>query len=158
MTDLPALTDATWPPAARAALGPWTIRDGQGGGQRVSAATLHGPLAEGDIDRAEAAMAALGQAPLFQVWPQDRALDDALAARGYRVKDPVLAYAAPVAALAAPDLPPLAAFAHWPPLGIADALWDEAGIGPARRAVMARAAGPKTVLLGRAGDRAAGVA
>ena len=41
---------------------------------------------------------------------------------------------------------------------IARQLWADAGIGPGRLAVMARATGPKTVLLGRAGDRAAGVA
>ena len=158
MTDLPALTEATWPPAAARRLGPWTIRDGQGGGQRVSATTLHGPFADTDIEQAEAAMTALGQPALFQVWPGQTALDEALAARGYRIKDPVIAYAAPVAALVDPDLPPLAAFAHWPPLGIAHAIWDEAGIGPARRAVMGRVTGPKTAILGRTGDRAAGVA
>lgn len=160
MTDIAALTEATWPPVARQRLGAWTIRDGQGGGQRVSAATRAGDadLAVDEIPAAEAAMAALGQAPLFQVWPDQPRLDAALAARGYRRHDPVIAYAAPVANLADADLPPLAAFPHWPPLGIATALWDEAGIGPARRAVMARVTGPKTVILGRTGDRAAGVA
>lgn len=160
MTPLAALTEATWPPFARQALGRWTIRDGRGGGQRVSAATRDGDdaVAEGEVEQAEAAMAALGQAPQFQVWPDQPALDAALAARGYRRHDPVVAYAAPVDVLADPDLPPLAAFPHWPPLGIAVSLWDEAGIGPARRAVMARVQGPKTVILGRTGDRAAGVA
>lgn len=160
MKALAALTEATWPPFARRTLGRWTIRDGQGGGQRVSATTRDGdtlPEAE-EIGAAEAAMAALGQGPLFQVWPDQPALDAALAARGYRRHDPVIAYAAPVAALADHDLPPLAAFAHWPPLGIASALWEEAGIGPARQAVMARVTGPKAAILGRTGDRAAGVA
>lgn len=158
MTDLAALTEATWPPASAQRVGPWTIRDGQGGGQRVSAATVAGDWTPDDIPAAEAAMRGLGQRPLFQVWPGQEALDAALAARGYALRDPVLAYAGDVASLADPDLPPLAAFAHWPPLGIATALWDESGIGPARRAVMARAAGPKCAILGRTGDRAAGVA
>ena len=37
--ELYATLEATWPPAARRRVGPWTIRDGQGGGKRVSAAT-----------------------------------------------------------------------------------------------------------------------
>lgn len=158
MTDLAALTEATWPPATAQRVGPWIIRDGQGGGQRVSAATVAGEWTPDDIPAAEAAMRTLGQNPLFQVWPDQQALDEALSARGYALRDPVVAYAGEVAALADPELPPLAAFAHWPPLGIAKALWDEAGIGPARLAVMDRAAGPKSAILGRTGDRAAGVA
>ncbi|MBC7478416.1 MAG: GNAT family N-acetyltransferase, partial [Pseudorhodobacter sp.] len=43
-------------------------------------------------------------------------------------------------------------------LQIAADLWAEGGIGPARIAVMHRAAGPKTALLARRHDRAAGVA
>jgi hypothetical protein len=69
----------------------------------------------------------------------------------------VVAYAAPVAALIA-DLPGLTAFPHWPPLEIARSLWAEGGIGPARIAVMDRVAGANAALLGRTGDRPAGVA
>lgn len=158
MTDLPALTEATWPPASRRRAGPWIIREGQGGGQRVSAASAAGAWTAGDIAEAEAAMAALGQDPLFVIWPEDAALDAALADRGYRVNDPVVAYAAPCAALADPAPPFLSTFPHWPPLGIATALWAEAGTGPARLAIMDRAAGAKCAILGRTGDRAAGVA
>ena len=158
MIDLPALTEATWPPAATRLVGPWTIRQGQGGGQRVSAAGAAGEWTPDDIGLAEAAMADLGQEPLFVIWPADAALDAALASRGYRVKDPVVAYAAPCAALADPPPAFLSTFPHWPPLGIATALWAEAGTGPARRAVMDRAQGAKCAILGRTGDRAAGVA
>lgn len=158
MTDLPALTEATWPAAATRTLGPWLIREGQGGGQRVSAAEAVGGCAEADIAQAEAAMAALGQEALFVIRPGGAALDAALGARGYRVNDPVVAYAAPCAELADPAPPFLTTFPHWPPLGIAAQLWAEAGIGPARLAVMERAAGPKAAILGRQGDRAAGVA
>jgi GNAT superfamily N-acetyltransferase len=52
----------------------------------------------------------------------------------------------------------MTSFVHWPPLQIAVQLWAEAGIGPARLAVMDRAIGPKTALLARQGDRAVGVA
>lgn len=158
MIDLPALTEATWPPASARRVGPWTIREGQGGGQRVSAAGAADGWTDGDIPAAEAAMAALGQDPLFVIWGDDAALDVALEARGYRVNDPVVAYAAPCAVLADPAPPFLTTFPHWPPLGIATALWAEAGTGPARLAVMDRAAGPKCAILGRSGDRAAGVA
>jgi GNAT superfamily N-acetyltransferase len=41
---------------------------------------------------------------------------------------------------------------------VARQLWEEGGIGPARVAVMDRVQVPKTAILGRAGDRAAGAA
>ncbi len=152
-----ALLEATWPPAAARREGPWCIRDGRGGGKRVSAATAEGEWTPADIPAAEAAMAALGQRPLFMIRAGEAALDAALAARGYGVVDPVVAYAAPCALLAEPAPPPLAAFALWPPLELMRDLWAETGIGPARQAVMARAQGPKAAVLGRVSDRAAGM-
>ena len=62
-----ATLDATWPAAGLTRLGPWTIREGRGGGQRVSAAPADGPWQPGDIATAEAAMVALGQRPLFML-------------------------------------------------------------------------------------------
>jgi len=149
---------ATWPAARQDRIGPWTIRDGQGGGQRVSATTADGDWSDEDIPLAEAAMARLGQGNLFLIRAQDGLLDQALQARGYRIKDPVLAYAAPAAELADPAPPGMAAFAHWPPLAICRQIWDEAGIGPARIAVMERATGPKCAVLSRSNDRPTGVA
>lgn len=149
---------ATWPAAHLHRVGPWTIRDGQGGGQRVSATTANGGWSDEDIPLAEAAMARLGQGNLFLIRAQDGMLDQALQARGYRIKDPVLAYAAPVAELADPAPPGMAAFAHWPPLAICRQIWDEAGIGPARLAVMDRALGPKCAILARSNDHPSGVA
>lgn len=150
--------DDTWPAAAFRPVGPWLVRSGLGGGQRVSAATATGPGAETQIELAESAMHELGQRPLFMIRPGETALDEALEARGYRRNDPVVAYAAPVDRLANPAPDPMAAFVHWPPLAIARDLWAEAGIGPARLAVMERAQGSKCALLGRIDDRAAGVA
>ena len=43
------ICDGTWPAAAIKRLGPWTLRDGQGGGKRVSAATAEGPVQKTDI-------------------------------------------------------------------------------------------------------------
>ena len=155
---LAQVAEATWPPAATHRHGPWLIREGQGGGQRVSAASPAGDWTPDDIPQAEAAMAALAQSPLFVIHPQDAALDAALAARGYAHHDPVVAYAAPTAALADPPPAFLTSFPHWPPLAVAAQLWAEGGIGPGRLAVMDRVQSPKTAILGRSGDRAAGIA
>jgi GNAT superfamily N-acetyltransferase len=150
---LAELMEATWPPARRWSLGPITLRDGAGGGKRVSAASVEGTLTEADLQAAIAAM----PEPLFLVRAGDAALDAALDARGWRIVDPVVAYAAPVALLTA-DLPPLTAFPHWPPLEIARSIWAEGGIGPERIGVMDRVTGAKAAVLGRIADRPAGVA
>lgn len=157
-----AALDATWPPAARWREGPFTLREGGGGGKRVSAATAEDAPDAAAVAAAEAAMHAAGQRPLFRLRPAtcpwDAALDAALAARGYARLDPTLFMAAPVAHLLAPDLPALRQFPIWPPLEIQRQIWAEAGIGAGRQAVMARVAGPKTALLARIEDRPAGVA
>ena len=145
---------ATWPAAAQRRLGPFTLRDGAGGGKRVSAASCDAPdWTDSDLDRALAAM----DPALMLVRATEERLDQALADRGLRIVDPVLAYAAPVAAVKA-DLPPLTAFPHWPPLQITRAIWQEGGIGPARVQVMDRVAGPRAAILARRMDRPAGAA
>ncbi len=146
---LARVMEATWPPARAWRQGPFTLRDGAGGGKRVSAASLDGRWSEADLD--------LLPAPLVLVREGEDALDAALAARGWQVVDPVVAYAAPVSSLSA-ELPPLAAFPHWPPLEIARSIWAEGGIGADRLAVMERVVGPKTAILARLGDRPAGMA
>ena len=151
--EIAAAMEATWTPAALWRLGPWLLRDGAGGGNRVSAATVEGPFTPDDIALAEAAMP--GRA-LFMLRPADTMLDAALAARGYNVMDPVVTYVAPVSQFAAP--PRMTSFPHWPPLQIATDLWAELGIDTARLAVMHRAPCPKTVLLARSHDRPVGAA
>ena len=132
---------ATWPAAAMRDLGPVRLRDGAGGGARVSAATLDGPFDTSDIVVAETAMRGEGRAPLFMVRAGEVALDTALDARGYAVKDPTAILAARSDAL---DTIP--AEANWPPSPVQRALWAEGGIGAARLAVMARAGVPRAVL------------
>jgi ribosomal protein S18 acetylase RimI-like enzyme len=149
---LARLMEATWPPVRAWVQGAVTFRDGAGGGKRVSAASCDGAFTEADL----AALQAMADA-LVLIRATDQALDQHLQALGWRVVDPVVAYAAPVATLTA-DLPPLAAFPHWPPLAVAATIWDEGGIGPARLAVMDRVTGPKTALLARHEDRPAGTA
>jgi GNAT superfamily N-acetyltransferase len=144
--------EATWPPARSWRAGPFTFRDGAGGGKRVSAASQDADWTDADL----ALLDAMAE-PLVLIRPADAPLDAALARRGWRIVDPVVVYAAALARLHV-DLPPLAAFPHWPPLAIARSLWDEGGIGPARIEVMGRVAGPKAAILARDGDRAAGVA
>lgn len=152
--ELTEVMEGTWPAAAQQACGPFVLRDGQGGGKRVSAATVNGPWTDIDLAAAEAAM----DAPLFLIRAGDEALDAALQARGYQVIDPVVAYSAPVDVLAGEGPARMTTFPHWPPMQIARALWADSGIGPARLAVMERVAGAKAVILGRANDRASGVA
>ena len=155
-SDFAEAMEATWPPFATHLEGPWIIREGAGGGKRVSAASAAGDWHDPDLALAEAAMLALNQVPLFVIWPWDQSLDDALAAKGYEKIDPVLAYAAPVAAFTPPAR--MTSFPHWPPMQIARDIWQEGHIGPARLAVMQRVAGAKTAILGRTADKPSGVA
>jgi GNAT superfamily N-acetyltransferase len=151
-----AAIDATWPPAEFRALGPWLLRRGDGGGQRVSAASANDQAAE--LAPAEAGMRAWGQTPLFRLTPDQIEIDRRLARAGYAVKDPVALYAAPVASLADGRDETVKVFRVTSPLAMADEIWTRGGIGPGRRAVMTRAQGPRMTLLARANDRPVGVA
>lgn len=144
--------DATWAPLVTQDLGPFRLRRGPGG-KRVSAASREGEFTPSDIASAEAQMQAWGQEPLFVIWQGDEALDAALAARGYSIIDPVLAYEGPPGEAA----PPMAAFPHWPPMEIAREIWAEGHIGPDRLAVMERVRAPKAAILARSQDKPSGV-
>lgn len=148
--------EATWPPAALHRTGPWLIREGQGGGKRVSATSAEGHWTDADISGAEAALQDLHQDRLFVIWPWDQRLDDALAAKGYAKIDAVVGYAAPVTGFEPPHR--MTTFPHWPPMEIARDIWAEGHIGPGRLAVMHRAPGPKAAVLGRTADHPSGVA
>lgn len=156
MTDPLDIVDATWPAARMHRHGPWLVREGRGGGQRVSAASLVSDWTPADIALAERVQADLGQVPLFRLSSADGALDAELERRGYEVVDPVLVYAAPPGALREPVPPPLTVFELWEPLAVQREIWAEGGIGAERVAVMERAEGAKTALLGRIDDRPAG--
>ena len=109
---------------------------------------MEGPWREAD----------LGAAPLWRVREGEGDLDAALAAKGFARRDPTRTWWAPVGALA-PDRPErLTGFAIWPPVAVMRDLWAEGGIGPARLAVMERAAEPRAALLARLADRPAGAA
>lgn len=158
---LAALVDATWPCARAFTLGPFLLRDGQGGGKRVSAASLAAQgWGDADIPRAETAMRDMGQPPLFAIWPDmagHLALDAALAQRGYEIIDPCVVYHGQIDAILETAFDMSKTYPHWPPLAIGLDIWQQAGIGPARVAVMGRARGTKTAVLARRGDDAAGI-
>ncbi|WP_170439936.1 GNAT family N-acetyltransferase [Ruegeria arenilitoris] len=156
--DWAAVVDGTWPAARYEQLGPFLLREGQGGGSRVSAASRAGPVTATDIEAAEAAMLAMGQKRIFCLRPHDADLDETLAQRGYEVLDPVNIYACPVSRLTDQPVPPVTVFCLWEPLAIMREIWAQGGIGPARLAVMERATGPKTGLLLRHRDQPAGTA
>lgn len=153
-----AAVDGTWPAARMFHQGPFTFRQGQGGGQRVSAATARRAVADHDIPAAEAEMRAMGQRPLFMIRPEDQALDAILDARGYQVHDPVRAWACAPDLLTDQPIPRVSVFTIWEPLAMMVEIWEQGGIGPGRLAVMDRAEGPKTGLLARWKDKPAGAA
>jgi len=150
--------DGTWPAAETQLQGPFLLRQGNGGGQRVSAATALGPVTTKDVEAAEAAMHAMGQPRLFQIRAGNDALDGMLAVRGYAIVDPVNLYVVPLDALTHRRPPPVTAFCVWEPLAIQIDIWAKSGIGPERLAVMHRALGPKTSILGRLNDHPGGTA
>lgn len=160
MTSHPSIAeivDGTWPAAAYLPEGPWTLRRGNGGGSRVSAATLEGAFDSGDITRAETAMRNLGQRPLFMIRPEDTALDAELEDRRYEKFDPVNIYECDLDLLTDIPIPRVTVLVVWEPLAIMKEAWASGGIGPERLAVMARAKGAKTGLLGRYNDKPGGV-
>ena len=150
-----AAIDGTWPAAQVTRTGPWAIRDGQGGGKRVSAATAEGPVT--DLSDAEQAMRSIGQTPLFMVQQGEEALDTLLDQNGYAIVDPTNGYITPVATLTDIPIPRVTAFAIWEPLAIMEDIWAKGGIGPARLATMHRAQ-TKTAILARHKDKPAGTA
>ncbi len=156
LPDFAAAMEATWPALTVHRAGPWAVREGAGGGKRVSAASALGEWSPDDIALAEQAQRALGQDRLFVIWPWDHALDATLEARGYAKIEPVIGYSASVAAFAPPAR--MTSFPHWPPLQIAREIWAEGHISAARLAVMDRVVGPKTVILGRTADKPCGAA
>ena len=153
------LIDATWPAAATAECGAFRLRRGAGGGRRVSAASVDQgkepvDLVASDIEAAERGMAAWGQTPIFQVRDGQDVLDQSLDRAGYSAHDATLCMIGHLE----PHRPALPIVESPAPLSIQRCIWQSGGIGAARLAIMERVAGPKTYLLGRIGDRAAGVA
>lgn len=143
-SDIYRVLDVTWPSAQARSLGPWRLRQGLGGGSRVSATTLHGQFSEPDIDRAEEAMIGMGQDLLFMIRDGDDRLAQVLLRRGYRVWDPVTVYASGIECLVARHDN---VRVEWPPAPATREVWRTGGIDDARVAVMERAECPKASLV-----------
>ena len=148
--------EQTWRPRTATPLGPFVLRDGDGGGKRVSAATCSGTYDDADLARVEAAMQALGQSPLFMIQTDNDALDRDLAARGYRVVDPVNLLIGNCVDIARHKASGDIAYEVWPPLATQCDIWKTDNIGPERLRVMDRVTGPKTSIMIRHKERAAG--
>lgn len=144
--------EATWKCAKEHKLGPWVIRQDNGGGKRVNAATVTGEFTDKDIGDAEKAMTGLSQPLLFMIRQGDELLDQSLADRGYGIVDPVLMYAAAIPTVATYEPHRLAAIPCIEPLAIMAEIWAEGGFSAARLEVMKRTPGPKTHLFSRLED------
>ncbi|MEM9781324.1 MAG: GNAT family N-acetyltransferase [Pseudomonadota bacterium] len=161
MVRFAAASEATWPGERVELIGGWRLRLGDPkAGSRANSVWAAGPpgiATEAAVDAAEQAYAAAGLTACMQIWPGDDAVDDVLEARGWTLYDPCLILARPL------DEP-------WPeaprdtvairldaPLAMAERLWTQGGIGPARQAVFHRAAGAKALFMGRVGQRPAGM-
>lgn len=151
--------DSTWAPATISRVGKWTLRDGAGGGKRVSAATLvtrAGEVCEADVLAAASAMHEINQTPLFMLRKGEFELDNLLNIMGYLLIDPVVLFAAPIEKIANYEPQSLRAIPCEIPLARQAEIWKQGGIGLKRLAVMARVKGPKTHLISRFNDRPAG--
>ena len=120
-------SDETWPAARVWTQGPWTLREGKGGGKRVSAATANAAVTEADIAAAEDAMRSMGQTPLFMLRDGEDQLDTMLAGKGYDIVDPVTIYTLPIERLTDKPIPRVTAFAVWEPLAIMTEIWAAGG-------------------------------
>lgn len=157
VSDIFRALDKTWAPARLIEFGPWLLRVGLGGGQRVSAASAVSAVSESDIDEAVSKMVELGQTPIFMIRSGQETLDHTLDQRGFALVDPVSVYAINPSALIA-DLPISTVTATWPILAVQYEIWEKGGIDTNRIAVMERTKVPKTALLARDGDAPAGAA
>lgn len=150
--------ESSWPAAAKYDRHGWIIREGRGGGKRVSAATAASPGGRRlpDIRTAEEEMNRLGQRPLFMIRQGDAGLDRALHDRGYGIVDPVTFYSGNPGELAVGEPNgPDAVFGDLP-LAVQKRIWADGGVGSSRLAVMMRVRGPRAWILGRKDDRPAG--
>lgn len=150
------LIDQSWPAAEMVKTDAFTLRRGEGGGSRVSAATAKSADAVQHIKEAERQMLDWGQEKLFMIQPGDEALDAALEAEGYSIKDPVHLFLAPIANVARERPKSLSSFAVDAPLACQKKIWKDSGIGQERLNVMQRCSLKKTTLLGRRSETPAG--
>lgn len=162
---LEAALEATWPPAETADIQGWRARFARGAGRRVCSARMIGASADlGALPEIEAYYTARQADCLIQTPTSDAAaaiaLGNGLSAQGYAAEAStrfLSASAEPVAARAlTTDARPYLIRCR-APLAATEAIWAEGGVGPERRAVMARAA-ERQIWIVRLDHRVAGAA
>ena len=125
--------DFTWPSVTTELHHGWQIKNGSGGGKRVSAAIQNSPTAK--VEVAEKLMNALGQKKLFMIREGNEILDYKLHKLGYKLIDPSILLGSPIERL---DKTFDGEF-HVAPNEKMKALWINAGINEKRLNVMNRA-------------------
>lgn len=123
------------------------LRDGAGGGKRVSSAVL-------TAERFD--VSDLAEVDLVQIREGQEEIDTKLAELGYKVVDPTLIYTCRLDQEKRYEIPPITSFEIWPPLQLMRDIWGAGGISAQRVDVMDRVRGPKTALLGRVNEHAGG--
>ena len=151
-------SDICWPPIQKKTVGPWVIREGGGGGSRVSSTTPIGDCSRKDISLAEREMHGLGQSNVFQIRRKDKELDLLLSKKGYSLVDRTVIYKCNIAEISCLSVPSVTTFDIWPPLNMMKIIWDKGGITDGRLSVMRRCKVKKTTILGRIENKAAGCA
>ncbi|TRW95056.1 GNAT family N-acetyltransferase [Paracoccus sp. M683] len=148
--------ETTWPAAEYADAGGFRLGRAPGAGGRVNSARRAGDWTQADLDTAIAIFGDWQQRPVFRVLDDDASLIAALEKRGFQRNNPTAIMTCPIAALTDRQVPPVTAFAVWPPLAIQREIWAAGNINAARQQVMERVPAPRTSILGRIKDRAAG--
>lgn len=156
--------EATWPAAGGEIIGPYHLRRGAGGGQRVSAATWSRDVDPFDpyhaadwLSKAQAKMSDWGQTPLFRVREGEAAFDSLLEEEGYVPRDATRLFSISVDSLIQNEVPLTSVFPAPKSMAICREFWRDGGVSPGRMAVIDRAPPPAIALLGRHEDSPAGV-
>lgn len=133
--------DYTWPSVSSQVKQGWLVKNGLGGGKRVSATLQLDPQA--NIKSAEKMMKALGQDCLFMIRKNDSVLDHTLDKLGYNLIDPVIIFCSPTRLV---DKSYDKKF-YATPNTVMKRIWLNGGISSARLDIMERTKVPKTYIL-----------
>ena len=133
--------DYTWPSASIQVNQGWLVKNGLGGGKRVSATLQLDPQA--NIKNAEKMMEALSQNYLFMIRENDSVLDYKLDKLGYDLIDPVVIFCSPISLI---DKSIKGVF-HSKPNTIMKRIWLNGGVSSARLNIMKRTKVSKTFIL-----------
>lgn len=155
---LAAAFHATWPAESVREVGGFHVAHGHGGGDRVNSAYVVGGWCDADIAGVIGLQRDWQQPSRFLVLDEDEPLAATLTALGFQPARATAILQIETARLTGLEIPPVTAFDLWPALAIQKDIWQAGGIGADRLAVMERAARPRTSILGRVDDRAAGAA